>query len=144
MIKIKKHQYGGIIGENEKEPSVWNTATIARLASIPLDLASLTTAQIPGYGTAVSGIAGVGSTVSNFVADVAEGNKPGRNLVNNLAMDALGLVPVAGASSKISKTIKTISNLYKIAIPALSTLQGISNFDEYKNAWDEVLKGNFD
>jgi hypothetical protein len=81
---------------------------------------------VPGYGTAASAALGVGSTIGNFTADLAdESVGVGSAFLNagaGLGMDLVGLIPGLGAAGKGSKIVK---NLLKVA-PKLITIWSAS------------------
>lgn len=100
-------------GMTERDEEV---AQNARIAGAALDLVSLVSAYIPGYGTIASGVTGLASTISNAVADSRDGwsGKDWKNLGVNLGSDILGLIPGLGSSAKINKIIKSASVLLPI------------------------------
>lgn len=98
----------------------------ARLVSAGADVGSMIASFAPGYGTAASAALGVGSTIGNFIADLAdESVGVGSAFLNagaGLGMDLVGLVPGLGAAGKGSKIVK---NLLKVA-PRLITIWSAS------------------
>lgn len=104
----------------------WEYEDYARLVSAGADVGSMISSFVPGYGTAASAALGVGSTIGNFTADLADdsvslGSAFG-NAALGLGMDAVGLVPGFGAAGKGSKIVK---NLLKVA-PKLITIWSAS------------------
>ena len=86
----------------------------ARMTAIGLDLASAASAYIPYIGTATSAITGIGSSLTNFGTDLAEGTSLGNaagNLAIGLGADLAGLIPGLGTSAKAAKTIKALKGL---------------------------------
>lgn len=98
----------------------------ARLVSAGADVGSMIASFVPGYGTAASAVLGVGSTIGNFTADLAdESVGVGSAFLNagaGLGMDLVGLIPGLGAAGKGSKIVK---NLLKVA-PKLITIWSAS------------------
>ena len=104
----------------------WEYEDYARLLSAGADVGSMIASFVPGYGTAASAALGVGSTIGNFTADLAdESVGVGSAFLNagaGLGMDLVGLIPGLGAAGKGSKIVK---NLLKIA-PKLITIWSAS------------------
>jgi hypothetical protein len=98
----------------------------ARLGAAAADVASIVAAFVPGYGTAASAALGVGSTLTNLGADIADdsvsGGEAAWNTIAGLGMDLVGLIPGFGAAGKTGKIAK---NLIKLT-PKLLTLWGTS------------------
>lgn len=104
----------------------WEYEDWARLISAGADVGSMIASFVPGYGTAASAALGVGSTIGNFTADLAdESVGVGSAFLNagaGLGMDLVGLIPGLGAAGKGSKIVK---NLLKVA-PKLITIWSAS------------------
>lgn len=104
----------------------WEYEDYARLVSAGADVGSMIASFVPGYGTAASAALGVGSTIGNFTADLAdESVRVGSAFLNagaGLGMDLVGLIPGLGAAGKGSKIAK---NLLKVA-PKLITIWSAS------------------
>lgn len=104
----------------------WEYEDYARLLSAGADVGSMIASFVPGYGTATSAALGVGSTIGNFTADLAdESVGVGSTFLNagaGLGMDLVGLIPGLGAAGKGSKIVK---NLLKVA-PKLITIWSAS------------------
>ena len=104
----------------------WEYEDYARLVSAGTDVGSMIASFVPGYGTAASAALGVGSTIGNFTADLAdESVGVGSAFLNagaGLGMDLVGLIPGLGAAGKGSKIVK---NLLKVA-PKLITIWSAS------------------
>lgn len=104
----------------------WEYEDYARLVSAGADVGSMIASFVPGYGTATSAALGVGSTIGNFTADLAdESVGVGSAFLNagaGLGMDLVGLIPGLGAAGKGSKIVK---NLLKVA-PKLITIWSAS------------------
>lgn len=104
----------------------WEYEDWARLISAGADVGSMIASFVPGYGTAASAGLGLGSTIGNFTADLADesvslGSAFG-NAALGLGMDVVGLIPGFGAAGKGSKIVK---NLLKVA-PKLMTIWSTS------------------
>jgi hypothetical protein len=104
----------------------WEYEDYARLVSAGADVGSMIASFVPGYGTAASAALGVGSTIGNFTADLAdESVGVGSAFLNagaGLGMDLIGLIPGLGAAGKGSKIVK---NLLKVT-PKLATIWSAS------------------
>lgn len=104
----------------------WEYEDYARLVSAGADVGSMIASFVPGYGTAASAALGVGSTIGNFTADLADKSVGvGSAFLNagaGLGMDLIGLIPGLGAAGKGSKIVK---NLLKVA-PKLITIWSAS------------------
>lgn len=104
----------------------WEYEDYVRLASASADVGSMIASFVPGYGTAASAALGVGSTIGNFTADLADKSVGvGSAFLNagaGLGMDLVGLIPGLGAAGKGSKIVK---NLLKVA-PKLITIWSAS------------------
>lgn len=104
----------------------WEYEDYTRLLSAGADVGSMIASFVPGYGTAASAALGVGSTIGNFTADLAdESVRVGSAFLNagaGLGMDLVGLIPGLGAAGKGSKIVK---NLLKVA-PKLITIWSAS------------------
>lgn len=104
----------------------WEYEDYARLIFAGADVGSMIASFVPGYGTAASAALGVGSTIGNFTADLAdESVGVGSAFLNagaGLGMDLVGLIPGLGAAGKGSKIVK---NLLKVA-PKLITIWSAS------------------
>ena len=104
----------------------WEYEDYARLVSAGADVGSMIASFAPGYGTAASAALGVGSTIGNFTADLAdESVGVGSAFLNagaGLGMDLVGLIPGLGAAGKGSKIVK---NLLKVT-PKLITIWSTS------------------
>lgn len=104
----------------------WEYEDYARLVSAGADVGSMIASFVPGYGTATSAALGVGSTIGNFTADLAdESVGVGSAFLNagaGLGMDLVGLIPGLGAAGKGSKIVK---NLLKVT-PKLITIWSAS------------------
>ena len=118
----------------------------ARLTSIAMDLgsmgAALTGPETLGAGTLVSAGLGAASTATNFIADLADGeslSNAGTAALTGLGMDALGLIPGAGAASKTSKIIKTAAKYAPRLLAAYGAYEGYKNMPYIYNSTKKLL-----
>ena len=68
-------------------------------------------AFVPGYGTAASAVLGLGSTATNFGADLADGQglwNATKNAGFGLAADVMGLIPGLGGVGKGAKIARNL------------------------------------
>ena len=105
----------------------WTNVERARIAGAILDIGSIISSFVPGWGTGVSAISGVGSTLTNLGADLADDSislgDSFKNAGAGLIMDAVGVVPGFGAAGKTGKIVK---NLVKLT-PKLVTLWSLNS-----------------
>ena len=114
----------------------------ARIGGAIADITSLISAFIPGYGTAVSAGAGLTSTLMNAGADFADDGVSGwqatKNMLTNLGMDIVGLIPGGGAAAKGTKITRSIlKTLPKVAL-AVSASQAFNNREEILASLDKA------
>jgi hypothetical protein len=104
----------------------WEYEDYARLLSAGADVGSMIASFVPGYGTVASAGLGLGSTLGNFTADLADESVGiGDAFLNaglGVGMDLVGLIPGLGAAGKGSKIVK---NLLKLT-PKLVTIWSTS------------------
>ena len=119
---------------------------IARLAGIGMDLGSVVAAatgpETLGAGTLVSAGLGVGSTATNFVADLVDGENLGNaawTAAEGLGMDALGLIPGAGAASKTGKIYKTLIRYVPRLLAAYGAYEGYENMPYIVNSTKKLV-----
>ena len=89
-----------------EEPGQLSNSENARIAATIADIASMGAAFVPGYGTAASAVLGLGSTATNFGADLADGQglwNATKNAGFGLAADVMGLIPGLGGVGKGAK-----------------------------------------
>ena len=163
---IIKNQFGGIAGGSKQSVGVsqknvstkgtnyknaagiaeignqnWTDADTADMVALISDLASLTTAFIPGANLASVGTGAVGST-ARFYADKQRGTKgAGLNYLLNLGMDATMAIPILGGMGKIAKiperiakampTILKAASVYGIGSGTINTLQKIASGEKF-------------
>lgn len=124
----------------ELDLSNLSAADKSRLWSIGLDLVSGASSFVPFYGTAVSAVTGLGSTAANAYADYEKYGlgTAALNLIPNLALDAVGLIPGGGIVAKGAKAVRAIKKS-----AALATLVGTAmSLNGVADAWTRIKEGN--
>lgn len=122
----------------------WTAADYARIGGAAADIISALSANVPVYGTAVSAVTGIGSTLANTAADWSQdGWRAGlKTALFGLGTDALGLIPGWGMSAKFGKIAKGLSRYAKYLGPALAAggfgqAAAIAN-KGFTQGWDNV------
>lgn len=114
----------------------------ARLAAGGADIVSALSAWAPGAGTAVSLGTGLGSTVANLYADIADDSVSAwdttKNTVLNLGMDLVGLVPGGGAAGKFAKIGKNLVKVAPKVLALIGTAGHALNTPQYINSWSKL------
>lgn len=117
----------------------WEYEDYARLISAGADVGSMIASFVPGYGTATSAALGVGSTIGNFTADLAdESVRVGSAFLNagaGLGMDLVGLIPGLGAAGKGSKIVK---NLLKVTPKLIAIWSTSTSFAPAMQAFNKL------
>lgn len=128
--------------EQPQQNFEWTAADYARIGGAAADIVSALSANVPGYGTAVSAVTGVGSTLANTAADWSqEGTLSGlRTLGLGLGTDLLGLIPGWGMSAKFGKIAKGLSRYAKYLGPALM----VGGFTQAADIADKAFTQGFD
>ena len=109
----------------ERRPMEEGFSTIdkVRLGTAAADAISAAAAFIPGYGTVASGVLGIGSTLTNIGADIADESMSGWDVAGNalygLGMDVVGLIPGMGATGKAAKIVRVLKPVSKLAMRTL-------------------------
>lgn len=102
----------------------YNSADIARMTGMGLDIAGILASFAPVYGTAISLGTGLGSTAANLYADIKDPNVGAWNTLGNavsgVGLDLAGSIPGVG----LSKLGRISKNLVRIA-PMLSTIPAV-------------------
>ena len=122
---------------SDKSKQQFSTAENARIAATIADIASMGAAFIPGYGTAASAVLGLGSTATNFGADLADGQglwDATKNAGFGLAADVMGLIPGLGGVGKGAKIARNLMWAVPKMMQWVNTYQGMQNAGEIKNS----------
>ena len=124
-------------GERVPKSGELSTIDKVRIGSAIADIGSILAAFVPGYGTAASAIAGLGSTGANLYADISDDSVSRWQAAGNagfgLLMDVAGLIPGLGAVGKAGKIAKTL----KYVLPTALTIWGVS-----ENGGDAIKAAN--
>lgn len=121
----------------ERRPIEEGFSTIdkVRLGTAAADAISAAAAFIPGYGTAASGVLGIGSTLTNIVADIADESMSGWDVAGNalygLGMDVVGLIPGMGATGKAAKIVRVLKPVSKLAMRTLQAYGMVHSADAF-------------
>lgn len=158
---VQKHQLGGLLKyteeyqkkaqkEAEKQQRIdqkveaaerrpmeegFSTIDKVRLGTAAADAISAAAAFIPGYGTVASGVLGIGSTLTNIGADIADESMSGWDVAGNalhgLVMDVVGLIPGMGATGKAAKIVRVLKPVSKLAMRTLQTYGMVHSADAF-------------
>lgn len=121
----------------ERRPMEEGFSTIdkVRLGTAAADAISAAAAFIPGYGTVASGVLGIGSTLTNIWADIADESMSGLDVAGNalhgLVMDVAGLIPGMGATEKAAKIVRVLKPVSKLAMRTLQTYGMMHSVDAF-------------
>lgn len=121
----------------ERRPMEEGFSTIdkVRLGTAAADAISAAAAFIPGYGTVASGVLGIGSTLTNIGADIADESMSGWNVAGNalygLGMDVVGLIPGMGATGKAAKIVRVLKPVSKLAMRTLQAYGMVHSADAF-------------
>lgn len=121
----------------ERRPMEEGFSTIdkVRLGTAAADAISAAAAFIPGYGTAASGVLGIGSTLTNIGADIADESMSGWDVAGNalygLVMDVAGLIPGMGATGKAAKIFRVLKPVSKLAMRTLQAYGMVHSADAF-------------
>lgn len=108
------------------------------ITSLALDVVSLVSSFIPGAGSIVSLLSGIGSTAAQLAGDIkSDGLDFGDvgRFTTNVALDAIGIVGGAGKVAKIAK------NIGAYAPVLLGLFHGISNGQQYADIVQKISSG---
>ena len=123
-----------------------------QIASLAGDIASLLTA-VPTGGNPIAAATGYGSTAAQLVADIKKDGFQARDLTNllvNLGLDTITLLPglgITGKAGKLVKSLKSVSNILKplfYGAGLKAAYQGVDNLINGKGSWEDwssVLQG---
>lgn len=121
----------------ERRPIEEGFSTIdkVRLGTAAADAISAAAAFIPGYGTVASGVLGIGSTLTNIGADIADESMSGWDVAGNalygLGMDVVGLIPGMGATGKAAKIVRVLKPVSKLAMKTLQAYGMVHSADAF-------------
>ena len=121
----------------ERRPMEEGFSTIdkVRLGTAAADAAAAAAAFIPGYGTVASGVLGIGSTLTNIGADIADESMSGWDVAGNalygLGMDVAGLIPGLGTTGKAAKIVRVLKPVSKLAMGTLQAYGMIHSADAF-------------
>ncbi len=121
----------------ERRPMEEGFSTIdkVRLGTAAADAISAAAAFIPGYGTVASGVLGIGSTLTNIGADIADESMSGWDVAGNalygLGMDVVGLIPGMGATGKAAKIVRVLKPVSKLAMRTLQAYGMMHSADAF-------------
>lgn len=121
----------------ERRPMEEGFSTIdkVRLGTAAADAAAAAAAFIPGYGTVASGVLGIGSTLTNIGADIADESMSGWDVAGNalygLGMDVVGLIPGLSTTGKAAKIVRVLKPVSKLAKRTLQTYGMIHSADAF-------------
>lgn len=121
----------------ERRPMEEDFSTIdkVRLGTAAADAAAAAAAFIPGYGTVASGVLGIGSTLTNIGADIADESMSGWDVAGNalygLGMDVVGLIPGLGTTGKAAKIVRVLKPVSKLAMRTLQAYGMIHSADAF-------------
>lgn len=121
----------------ERRPMEEGFSTIdkVRLGTAAADAISAAAAFIPGYGTVASGVLGIGSTLTNIGADIADESMSGWDVAGNAlygsVMDVVGLIPGMGATGKAAKIVRVLKPVSKLAMRTLQVYGMVHSADAF-------------
>lgn len=120
----------------ERRPMEEGFSTIdkVRLGTAAADAISAAAAFIPGYGTVASGVLGIGSTLINIGADIADESMSGWDVAGNALyglMDVVGLIPGMGATGKAAKIVRVLKPVSKLAMRTLQAYGMVHSADAF-------------
>lgn len=121
----------------ERRPMEEGFSTIdkVRLGTAAADAISAAAAFIPGYGTVASGVLGIGSTLTNIGADIADESMSGWDVAGNAlygsVMDVVGLIPGMGATGKAAKIVRVLKPVSKLAMRTLQAYGMVHSADAF-------------
>ena len=120
----------------ERRPMEEGFSTIDKVRlGTAADAISAAAAFIPGYGTVASGVLGIGSTLTNIGADIADESMSGWDVAGNalygLGMDVVGLIPGMGATGKAAKIVRVLKPVSKLAMRTLQAYGMVHSADAF-------------
>lgn len=139
--KDKRKQQKVYVSEHQKKmnsPASDGLTGGLSLTSLALDVASMITAWVPGYGTLASGALGLGSSGLNLWNNIQSDGFQGKDLANfglDVAMDVVGLFGGVGKAGKVMK------NLVKLTPLIIGTIRDLPNAKEYIDILEKAGAG---
>lgn len=122
----------------------WQAEDYARASAAIGDIISGVSAFVPGAGTAVSAVTGLGSTGIHFMADAMDSSvtwgQALQNLGINLGFDLAGLIPGGSAATKMGKITKTCGSIISKAAMLLGTGMAFANKDVILNSFSKFTE----
>lgn len=121
----------------------WTKRDYWQLGNIGADIVSMLSAFAPGYGTLISAGTGAGSTISQYIHDLTGDVgflEATGNAVVGLGLDALGLVPGWGATSKAGKIAKNLFKYTPKLMAFVAGYQGLKNGPEIMTSLRKASK----
>lgn len=119
----------------ERRPMEEGFSTIDKVRLGTAAAAAAAAAFIPGYGTVASGVLGIGSTLTNIGADIADESMSGWDVAGNalygLGMDVVGLIPELGTTGKVAKIVRVLKPVSKLAMRTLQAYGMIHSADAF-------------
>ena len=123
----------------------FTTRDIWQLGNIGADIVSMLSAFVPGYGTLVSAGTGMASSVSQFIYDLGDDTTGFwgdlGNLGVGLGLDVMGLVPGAGASTKVGKITKNLVKYAPYLASTVAAVGTVNNIGGIKRSLGKVTSG---
>lgn len=139
--KDKRKQQKVYVSEHQKKmnsPASDGLTGGLSLTSLALDVVSMVTAWVPGYGTLASGVLGLGSSGLNLWNNIRSDGFQGKDLANfglDVAMDVVGLFGGVGKSGKVMK------NLVKLTPMIIGTIRDIPHLKDYVDVFNKAAAG---
>jgi|GEM_PF-1907886 hypothetical protein len=83
------------------------------------DLGALVTSFLPGYGTAASGVLGLGSMAGNLMADINDKSVSSedvwKNLATNAGLTAVGMLPGGKSAGVLRNAVRLLPKAWAYA-----------------------------
>lgn len=141
QYSAKQRELFGAPTNIDKDNGILKTEDYFRIGACIADITSLVLDPVSGAAT------NVGSTVSNFIADLSDESvttgESFKNLFSNLGMDALSIIPVfgdaAGTGVKLLKNVKKIVPVVIKAMTAYGIIATLKNSGNILESFKKVL-----
>lgn len=96
-----------------------NSVDTPRAAAMAADLGALVTSFLPGYGTAASGVLGLGSMAGNLMADINDKSVSSgdvwKNLATNAGLTAVGMLPGGKSAGVLRNAVRLLPKAWAYA-----------------------------